>query len=265
MTAALGLIAAVAFGIWSNSHQTNPQAVPATTTPEDTASPPFTLTVQQHLSGRCATYLFQQTIDELGPPPAKTTPWGQWVKEHHGIDVGTAKFLMNIRGTTAAPVTITSLEIEVVERRPGDFTGGTVVTGQCGGPVTGRLVLFDLDSDPPKIVSSQANPSGQWADTSDQLRFNLVPLEFPYEVTDTDTELLMVFAKTKEYISFRLRLGWTDGSRSGIHTIDNAGEPFAATSVSDSGVIYQTYSDDEWIERNMQDRTSTTVRRPGHR
>jgi hypothetical protein len=72
------------------------------------------------------------------------------------------------------------------------------------------------------------------------------PMQFPYTVTDTDSESLLIIAKTQQYRAWTAALSWTDGEKSGVEAIDYQGQPFKTTSSANrTGYVDQ---DGQWRE-----------------
>ncbi|MFD9551722.1 hypothetical protein ACFWBG_30445 [Nocardia salmonicida] len=181
------------------------------------------------VNGWCGTYIFDKPVTELGQPPRPQTDYARWIREHGGVesipmggDNRSGRVQLSLQGTGPTPVTITSLDTEVVNRTPGPVKG-TLVSGQCGSSTVGRLAEIDVDTDPPKIVRSNRDPDQTWGSET-----NTTPLQFPYRVSSTDPELLLIIVnkRSTDTISYRLHIGWTDGTHSGTKVIDDHGTPF---------------------------------------
>lgn len=201
---------------------------------------PLTVDVATVVTGRCTTLIFDKPIAELGSPPKLPAEYAKWAWQHNGVEAApfggfrAGRVQLSMRGTGPTPVTITSLSAEVVDRKPGPMTG-TVVSGQCGSSTTGRLAEVDLDADPPKILRSNSDPNQLWGQDT-----NTTPLQFPYKITDTDSELLLIIAEVRsnDTVSYRLHIGWTDGARSGTEVVDNGGKPFQVATADTQALLY---------------------------
>ena len=143
----------------------------------------------------------------------------KWAILQGGADFSASKVLVTIRGTTKSPVTVTRVRIHIVERKPA--LAGSVVANGCGGTIDARYAEFDLDSNPPRISSSSSVPV-MWGGDD----WRATPLKFPYQVTDTESESLLLIGTTNEYAAWTASLSWTDGNKSGVEKIDYEGEPF---------------------------------------
>ena len=146
--------------------------------------------------------------------------------------------MVTIRSTSDRPVTITGLAVSANARKPA--LSGTSLSNGCGGPTYGRYAEIDLDQEPPKIVASTTVPRA----VSDDDGWRATPLKFPYVVTDTESETLLLYAVTTQNVAWTASLSWTDGQRSGTATIDDEGRPFE----TDSGVnaVHYTRFGSDW-------------------
>ncbi|MBF6150275.1 hypothetical protein [Nocardia nova] len=188
---------------------------------------PFTWTADLEDSAANAA-MFRQNIQELGPPPP-SGKFKSWAVARHGVPSGrytNGKVASSISGyrlllrarSSDVPVTITGINIEVVERLPAIV--GTRASQILGGEKTGRWIDFDVDSDPPQALDSSNGDSLNPGMRSD-------PMVFPYQITTSDTELLLVEARTKDhYVKWRIRIEWSTGITSGEAVIDNGGNPY---------------------------------------
>ncbi|MFB8005194.1 hypothetical protein [Nocardia sp. NPDC056000] len=239
----LVLAAGSGVGIWKltrPSSTANHSVVP-TTSEQQAAQSDLLVSTETIVRGHCSTIVFTESAAELGTPPADPHDYALWARDHNGAEAlpwagfRLGQVQLNLSGTSSRPVTITSVTAEVVDRQPGLRTG-TTVSGQCGGETTGRLAEIDLDTDPPKITGSNADPKAIWG--SDD---RATPLKFPYTVTDRDTELLLICAevRSEDTVSYRLHIGWTDGQRSGNKTVDNGGKPFKVATANPTNPMYR--------------------------
>ncbi len=183
----------------------------------------ITFTVDREL-GDCVTYVFEKPFQELSPPPP-TDPgtdiaaWSNWALSQGAAEEYRSKVLVTVRSSSSRPVTVTGLTISVAGRRPA--LNGTSLSNGCGGPSYGRYAQIDLDKDPPRIVASTSVPREVGDDG-----WRTTPLQFPYVVTDIETETLLLYAETTQNVRWTATLSWTDGERSGTELIDHDGIPF---------------------------------------
>ncbi|MFE5285466.1 effector-associated domain EAD1-containing protein [Nocardia sp. NPDC056611] len=204
--------------------------------------PALTVTVKTVSGGWCSTVVFPKAVTELSSLPAPDpTAFGTWVRANGGSEANPygafrlGRVQLNLSGAGSKPVTITDLTAEVVDRQPGPLKG-TTVSGQCGSETIGRLAEIDLDANPPTIIGSSADPAQIWGH-----KMRTTPLEFPYKITDSDTELLMIIGEvpSTDTVFYRLHVGWSDGTRSGSETIDNNGQPFRTATADPANPMYK--------------------------
>ncbi|MEV6428141.1 helix-turn-helix transcriptional regulator [Nocardia sp. NPDC051463] len=230
---AVGAVIVVVVGIGAFTWPRSGDDAPA-------AEAPLTVEAATVVRGACTTLVFDKAIGELGAPPKISADYGRWAWEHDGVEADpmgghrAGRVELSMRGTSAIPVTITSVDAEIVERRPGPLAG-IKVGGQCGSSTIGRLAEIDLDADPPKITGSNADPKKVWGQD-----VSTTPLRFPYQVSATDPELLLIIAEvhSNDTVSYRLHIGWTDGAHSGTKMIDNNGKPFRVGTADPKAPLY---------------------------
>jgi hypothetical protein len=136
---------------------------------------------------------------------------------------GKGMVLMTVKGYDRSPVTITALNFHVVHRQPTPLDG-RVLSNECGDETIARYAEVNLDSDPPQIGNSSA-------DVTSHGDVNATPLRFPYNVSDSDTENLLLITSTSGYVEWTADLSWSNGVTSGRLTIDNNGQPFRTSNM----------------------------------
>jgi hypothetical protein len=186
---------------------------------------PITLTVSREKT-ICNSYIIPSPIEDVGPPPnadASSTAWSDWALGKGGADLDWTKVLITVRGTGKNPVTITGLAISIKDEGPP--LDGSYLEHPCGSETVGRYAEIDLDQTPPRIETSSSVPI-TWGDDA----WRATPLQFPYTVTDTDSESLLIIGKTRQYRAWTASISWTDGQSSGTEIIDYQGKPFKTTS-----------------------------------
>ncbi len=185
-------------------------------------------------------FLYEGCGSHVVPNPARTsiedpkfgTP--TWQVEHRAAHSdptlpgrGTSRIILTVSGETKDhPVIITGLSFNALEQESSPLAG-EVMDIPCGGQIEARYAQVDLDSMPPTIVRS-SDEAIVW---DPDLPIRATPLQFPYEVTNEETEVLHLVAYTRGYVEWTIDLAWSDGRSSGHEVIDNHGSPFR-TSVS---------------------------------
>lgn len=201
----------------------------------------ITFTVDREM-GDCVTYVFERPMHELSPPqPSQpgtdTAAWSEWALSQGAAEVYGSKVLVTIRSTSNRPVTVTGLTVNAVARKAA--LSGTSLSNGCGGPTYGRYAEIDLDQAPPKIVASTNIPRR----VGDE-GWRTTPLKFPYVVTDTESETLLLYAVTTQNVEWVAALSWTNGERSGVAKIDHDGHPFETD--AGTNAIQYTRLGSEW-------------------
>ncbi|GLY99056.1 hypothetical protein Acsp02_63100 [Actinoplanes sp. NBRC 103695] len=192
-------------------------------------SKPITVTVARE-KAFCNSYVVPKSIKDIGVPPksdGSQTVWSDWNLALGGAEMDWTKVLITVRGKGKSPVTVTGLDFAITDEGPP--LKGSYLAHPCGDETVARFAEVDLDRTPPRIVASSAVPRS-WGD--DQWR--TTPLVFPYEVSDTDSESLLVIAKTSEYRAWTAVLTWTDGDKSGSEKIDWEGKPFKTSAITNA-------------------------------
>ncbi len=139
---------------------------------------------------------------------------------------------VSIQGESIRPVTLTGIQFHVQrEPRP----PGALFVDPCGGPTTGRAIVFSVDQGPPEILESNVLPnvylgSAAYGGTPDA-EGETKPIRFPWTVSLTDPLLLKLIAITKSscYCSWTAEIPWVSGSKQGIIQVDNEGEGYRLT------------------------------------
>jgi hypothetical protein len=94
---------------------------------------------------------------------------------------------VSIQGESARAITLTGIQFSTTRQaRPG---GATFASG-CGGPVTGRGVEADVESNPPRITASSQDPQGYPQAGGTPASSDTAPITFPWTVSLQDPLLL---------------------------------------------------------------------------
>jgi hypothetical protein len=125
--------------------------------------------------------------------------------------------MVSIQGESNRTITLTGIEFEVT-RHP--IPKGDSFALPCGGPGTGRSISVNLDSNPPRIVSSNRDPNAMTGSEFNALG-EPVPIHFPWTVSVTDPLLLFVIAETKScYCEWSAHIPWVSGSQRGTINVE---------------------------------------------
>lgn len=208
--------------------------------PPQPSQSPISASVKRWSPACGSAYVLPFPIEEAGtPPPTDTDEWSTWGPSLGAADARYTALIVNVKSRTAEPVVVTGLNFTVGSRaQPID---GPTIQNPCGGPITGRYVEASLDTDPPRVVSSSSDPQA-YVGARD---LSLEQLKFPYRVTNTDTETLIVVGGTDSCdVYWTGELLWSNGEQNGSLTLDMEGKPFRT-----SAVIGPEYSySDGWQE-----------------
>jgi hypothetical protein len=149
--------------------------------------------------------------------------WDSYPAADGSNPVSPAAVYLTVQGKTPFAVVITSLEVVVTGRSPAPT--GTVLRNGCGGEISYRWLVVDLDDDPPRVRSEV-----------DEVIIELLPPEspaerepirFPYQVSSTDPEVFEIVTNTVDCdCSWVAVVSWQSGGRSGRTVVDNDGRDF---------------------------------------
>jgi hypothetical protein len=177
-----------------------------------------------HYMDDCSAFVLPKALSEFGAAPT-SEQLGDWARargaataENFGPKTGgTERIMLTLQGTSARPVTITELTFQAVDRKPA--LKGPEVSNECGDETVARYAQIDLDRNPPAITGSSADKISLGDARAE-------PIKFPYLVSATDPETLLLIASTQNLVAWHARLSWSDGETSGVAVIDDHGKPF---------------------------------------
>ncbi|HET6855530.1 MAG TPA: helix-turn-helix domain-containing protein [Streptomyces sp.] len=190
----------------------------ASSAPRQGGGTPFSWTTDSHIwrAGCGQTYLIDRAPDVVPPPPGQSdaAPWARSVGAVHGDETGVR---ISVQGKTSTAVVLQSLQVRVAARRAPMKRNAFRMDPGCGGSITPRQFEVNLDMPRPIARSVRGNDSG-----------TVIPaVSFPYKVSATDPELLLVTSRTVNCdCDWYLELEWSSGARSGSVRIDDNGRPF---------------------------------------
>lgn len=214
----------------------------------DAVFPPSVVSASISFPGAgCATFVVPQPPDQFVRDPAPSSQdLATWAFERGGAlangydnTSGSGDVMLTVAGQGVRPVTITDLTF-IVENR-GESLAGSTISYECGGPGVARYAVVDLDASPPRIEESSAEEVEYPGDVA------TTPLRFPYEVTNEDTENLLLVAHTEGYVEWRVQVGWSNGEATGRLVLDNNGEPFRTTAPVESNPFASPSEDGTWL------------------
>ncbi|MDX3232413.1 helix-turn-helix domain-containing protein [Streptomyces sp. ME19-01-6] len=184
---------------------------------------PLTVSTRSHVweNGCDHRYLINRSPSQVAPPPVEQDA-AAWASAHGAVHGGTTNVEMTVKGRSESAVVLQALHVRVVGRRtPLPWTSFAMENG-CGGSLTPRAFSVNLDAARPLAVPTDGNDAGE----------PIPAVRFPYRVSDTDPEVLLVNARTSGCAcSWYLELDWTSGDREGTIRIDDHGAPFRTSGV----------------------------------
>lgn len=190
-----------------------------------TGEKPLVTASEELQINECGTPLF---LDQAHIPPVDTQPsgerssdsWPEFFRVNDARVAASSLVVASIQGESHRVVTLKRIDFRV-ERRP--RPAGAVFANPCGDGLHGRFVSVDLDRDPPRIVRSNSQPVSE-----DGTQRPPKPIRFPWTVSVEDPLLLQIDAQTDRCAcTWRARIYWASGGRSGVLDIDNGGEGYA--------------------------------------
>lgn len=186
------------------------------------------------------------------------TSWVMEQKPNADFDPGSTESIRNNNGALSSPqfvelsiaseqlraVTIRDIDVEVVSSNPVSSTAAEF-SYPCGDPVFARFIGYDLDSGKVIASSSIERDVREVLTESDPGKPVLSkPMAFPYDINGNENLTLLLAGVTSKDVQWRANLSWTQGSKSGTVTIDDAGKPFRVA--SSDGLPHRVGYDDDW-------------------
>lgn len=184
---------------------------------------PLTISTRSHVweNGCGHRYLIDRPPSQVAPPPVEQDA-AAWASAHGAVHGGTTIVETTVKGRSESAVVLQALHVRVVGRRAPLSWSSFAMDNGCGGSLTPRAFSVNLDAARPLAVPTDGNDAGE----------PIPAVRFPYRVSDTDPEVLLVNARTSGCdCSWYLELDWTSGDREGTIRIDDHGAPFRTSSV----------------------------------
>ncbi|MFD7976075.1 helix-turn-helix domain-containing protein [Streptomyces sp. NPDC059071] len=200
-----------------------PAAPPAASGSAAPAAPaPLTVSAASDVwQGGCGgVYLLDRDPQRMPAPPDGFGTAG-WARAQGAVPAGETPVRITVQGRSGAAVVLRGLHVRVVERgEPLPWRAYRSSPG-CGGALTPRHFAVDLDRPRPL-----ARPVDGY-DASGEGR-SIPAVAFPYKVTVTEPEELLVSARTAGCdCRWYLELEWSSEGRSGtVRITDEGGRPF---------------------------------------
>jgi hypothetical protein len=192
---------------------------------------PFAIQTRVNYDNCGKDYVVNRRPDQMPVPSSifgREDPPDNWWKGLGGVDVDNTTVELTLHGQTAKSVVLHDLKVKVTSRKAPLSTGEVYFSGQCGGGITPRLFLADLDRSP---VTLQPQPGETL--TPDVEVVEVPAINFPYKISDQDPEILLVTVRTKHCdCMWHLLLSWSQGEDQGIVKIDMNGRDFRTTAAT---------------------------------
>ncbi len=246
VAAAVALVVlALAAALLGHPTRTASAPAPASTAPGRTAAPlPFTWSIGSQLwEGGCGhTYLVDRAPRAVAPPPVAADS-GAWAGTHGAVHGGEALVRITVQGRSPSDaVVLHALHVRVVDRAAPLPWNAYRMDNGCGGAVTPRHFAVDLDRPRPL-----ARPVDGLDASGAEVR-KIPAVSFPYKVTSSDPEELLVSARTAGCdCRWYLELEWSAGGRTGTVRITDGGKPFRTSGTRGRPAYVHDSAEGRWI------------------
>ncbi|GHH57719.1 transcriptional regulator [Streptomyces candidus] len=246
VAAAVALVMlALAAALLGHPTRTASAPAPASTAPGRTAAPlPFTWSISSQLwEGGCGhTYLVDRAPRAVAPPPDAADS-GAWAGTHGAVHGGAALVRITVQGRSPSDaVVLHALHVRVVDRAAPLPWNAYRMDNGCGGAVTPRHFAVDLDRPRPLARSVDG------LDASGAEVRKIPAVSFPYKVTSSDPEELLVSARTAGCdCRWYLELEWSAGGRTGTVRITDGGKPFRTSGTRGRPAYVHDSAGGRWI------------------
>lgn len=144
---------------------------------------------------------------------------------------------VTVQGRASDAVVLQALHVRVMGRRTPLAWSSFAMENGCGGSLSPRAFSVNLDASRPQAHPTDGNDAGK----------PIPAVRFPYRVSVTDPEVLLVNARTSGCdCRWYLELDWTSGGRSGTVRIDDHGTPFRTSGVKGRPEYGYDYGEGAW-------------------
>jgi hypothetical protein len=176
----------------------------------------------------------QEVLDGIAP-----AEWERLEEGSGAAPVDRDLVRVAIQGESERKVTLTGIEFDADRLTRPD---GAAFYRPCGGPTVGRVLVVDLDAEPPQVTESSAEVDG--------MPGRAKPIRFPWTVSLTDPLLLEIIGTSDRcYCTWSAEITWVSGSKQGVISIDDGGKGF--TVVNSNGLdSYGVGPDGAWVATN---------------
>lgn len=245
VTAAVALVVLALAALLGHPTRRASAPAPASPPPERTAaSLPFTWSIGSQLwEGGCGhTYLVDRAPRAVAAPPVAADA-GAWAGTHGAVHGGEALVRITVQGRSQSDaVVLHALHVRVVDRAAPLLWNAYRMDDGCGGAVTPRHFAVDLDRPRPL-----ARPVDGLDASGAEVR-KIPAVSFPYKVTSSDPEELLVFARTAACdCRWYLELEWSAGGRTGTVRITDGGKPFRTSGAKGRPAYVHDSAEGRWI------------------
>lgn len=178
----------------------------------------------------------------VAPPPVAADS-GAWARTHGAVHGGEALVRITIQGRSPSDaVVLHALHVRVVDRAAPLLWNAYRMDNGCGGAVTPRHFAVDLDRPRPL-----ARPVDGLDASGAEVR-KIPAVSFPYKVTSSDPEELLVSARTAGCdCRWYLEMEWSAGGRTGTVRITDGGKPFRTSGTRGRPVYVHDSAEGRWI------------------
>ncbi|WP_063886140.1 helix-turn-helix transcriptional regulator [Streptomyces sp. Root63] len=221
-----------------------PPPAPASTAPGRTAAPSPSPGASVPSSGRATagTPLVDRAPRAVAPPPVAADS-GAWAGMHGAVHGGEALVRITVQGRSPSDAVILhALHVRLVDRAAPLPWNAYQMDNGCGGAVTPRHFAVDLDRPRPL-----ARPVDGLDASGAEVR-KIPAVSFPYKVTSSDPEELLVSARTAGCdCRWYLELEWSAGGRTGTVRITDGGKPFRTSGTRGRPAYVHDSAEGRWI------------------
>ncbi|GAB7103265.1 hypothetical protein JCM4814A_15790 [Streptomyces phaeofaciens JCM 4814] len=169
-------------------------------------------------------YVIAKPPQQVPPPPAPADAEA-WAVSQQAVHGRTTDLRISVQGRGSAAVVLEALHVRVVGRTTPAVRRGIAYSTYegCGAPLVPRHFSVDLDARR-TLARSVPGDDPDGPNTA---------VDFPYQVSLTEPEVLLVSARTESCTcDWYLELDWSSQGRTGTVRIDDHGRPFRTTSIN---------------------------------